>query len=68
MTNPKSRTQNGTAEPKMIIDLVFKPIEPGLKLRLEETQLLLAYMGEILKEIEEEQRVIEEEKAHALTE
>jgi hypothetical protein len=33
----------------------FKPIEPGLKLRPEETQLFLAYIGEILKELEDEE-------------
>jgi hypothetical protein len=42
-------------EQQFLIDLVFKPIELGLKLRPEETQLLLAYIGEILKEIEEEE-------------
>jgi hypothetical protein len=51
-------------EQSLLIDLVFKPVEPGLKLRSEETQLLLAHMSEILKEIEEEEekRIIEEEK------
>ena len=42
-------------EQQFLIDLIFKPIEPGLKLRSEETQLLLAYIGEILKEIEAEE-------------
>lgn len=51
-------------EQQFLINLIFKPIEPGLRLRPEEIQLLLAYMGEILKEIEEEEkRIIEEEKA-----
>ena len=50
-------------EQQFLIDLVFKPIEPGLKLRQAEMQLLLAYIGEILKEIEiEESRVIEDKK------
>ncbi len=44
-------------EQQFLIDLVFKPKEPGLKLRPEETQLLLAYIGEILKEIEEEEQL-----------
>ncbi len=48
-------------EQQFMIDLVFKPIEPGLKLRPEETQLLLAYLGEILKEIEEEQLIVGEQ-------
>ena len=48
-------------EQKFLIDLIFKPDEPGLKLRPEETQLLLAYFSEILKEIEEEEKVINEE-------
>lgn len=51
-------------EPQFLVDLVFKPIAPSLKLRPEETQLLLAYIGEILKEIEEEERqIIEKEKS-----
>ncbi len=50
-------------EQQFLIDLVFKPTEPGLKLRPAETQLLLAYIGEILKEIEiEESRIIEGKK------
>ena len=49
---------------QFFIDMIFKPNESGLRLRPEETQLLLAYIGEILKEIEiEEQKIIEEEKA-----
>ena len=37
-----------------LIDLIFKPDEPGLKLRPQETQLLLSHIGEILMELEEE--------------
>ena len=49
---------------QFLIDLIFKPNEKGLRLRPAETQLLLAYIGEILKEIElEEQMMIEEAKA-----
>ena len=48
-------------EQQFLIDLIFKPKEPGLKLRIEETQLLLAYIGEILKEIEEEEKLINQE-------
>ena len=49
---------------QFFIDMIFKPNESGLRLRPEETQLLLAYIGEILKEIEiEEKLIIEEEKA-----
>lgn len=49
-------------EEQFLIDLIFKPKEPGLKLRIEETQLLLAYISEILKEIEEEEAKITNEK------
>jgi hypothetical protein len=48
-------------ERQFLIDLIFKPNEPGLKLRPEETQLLLSYIGEILKEIEAEERAMSEE-------
>ncbi len=41
-------------EQEFLINLIFKPEEPGLRLRPTETQLLLAYIGEILKEVEEE--------------
>jgi hypothetical protein len=55
--NPVSHNQN------LLVELVFKPLVPNLKLRPQESQLLLAYIGGILKEIEaEEKRVIEEER------
>jgi hypothetical protein len=38
-----------------LIDLIFKPNEGKLRLRPQETQLLLAYYAELLKEIEEEE-------------
>jgi hypothetical protein len=38
-----------------LFDLVFKPLNPNQNLRPEETQLLLAYIGEILQEIEAEE-------------
>ena len=47
---------NQNNEQQFLIDLVFKPVEPGIKLRPEEIQLLLAYMGEILKELEDEEK------------
>ena len=51
-------------EQRFLVDLIFKTEEPGMRLRPAETQLLLAYIGEILKEVEsEEQRIIAEEKA-----
>jgi hypothetical protein len=51
-------------EEQFLIELIFKPKEPGLRLRPAETQLLLAYIGEILQEVElEEKRILEEEKA-----
>jgi hypothetical protein len=49
-------------EQKFLIDLVFKPIEPGLKLRPEETQLILSYIGEILKELEAEENAARNEE------
>ncbi|MGE4352248.1 MAG: hypothetical protein AB7E52_08690 [Bdellovibrionales bacterium] len=50
-------------EKTFLIDIIFKPNESGLKLRPTETQLLLAYIGEILSEVEiEEKRILEEEK------
>lgn len=53
-------------EQQFLIDLVFKPSESGLRLRPAETQLLLAYIGEILSEVEiEEKRILEEEKRAA---
>ena len=52
----------GMDEQQFLIDLVFKPLEPGLRLRPEETQLLLAYIGEILKEVENEEKWISEEE------
>jgi predicted RNA-binding protein len=49
-------------ERQFIIELAFKPLVPNLKLRPQESQLLLAYIGEILKEIEEEERRIVEKE------
>lgn len=50
--------QDTINEERFLIDLIFKPNEPGLILRPEETQLLLAYIGEILKEIQEEEKLL----------
>ena len=47
-------------EQQFLVDLIFKPVESGLKLRPEETQLLLSYLGEILKEIQDEENLIAE--------
>lgn len=56
--------ESPTDEAELLIELVFKPMEPGQRLRPAETQLLLAYMSEILQEVAlEEQRILEEEKA-----
>ena len=49
-------------EQQFLIDLIFKPEENGLKLRPAETQLLLSYIGEILKEIEAEEKLIAKEQ------
>jgi len=46
----------------ILIELAFKPLVPNLKLRPQESQLLLAYIGEILKEIVEEENRIADEK------
>jgi hypothetical protein len=43
-------------ESKFIIDLIFKP-DGGLRLRPQETQLILAHIGEILKELEAEENL-----------
>jgi hypothetical protein len=45
-----------------VVDLIFKPHEPGLRLSPELTQLLLANLAEILKEIDAEERLIVEEE------
>lgn len=51
---------------KFSVEITFKPEEPECRLRPAETRLLLAYMGEILQEIEvEERRIIEEERKAA---
>jgi hypothetical protein len=51
-------------EKNFVIDLIFKPNEGKLRLRPQETQLLLAYYAELLQEItDEEQAIIEDEKA-----
>ncbi len=52
-------------EEQFLIDLIFKPKEPGLRLRIEETQLLLAYIGEILREIAEEENLINQKQNEA---
>ena len=59
-TTDKGGTMNQQVlnEEQFLIDLIFKPNEPGLKFRIEETQLLLAYISEILKEIEEDDQQI----------
>jgi len=45
-----------TDELQLTVELTFKPLPAGKHLRPEESQLLRAYIGEILKEIEEEER------------
>ena len=60
MNNPAS------AEQQFIIDLIFKPNEPKTKLSAEETQLLLSYLGEILKELEaDENDAVNNDNAHS---
>ena len=50
------------SEQQFLIDLVFKPNDSGLRLRPAETQLLLAYIGEILKEVEEAEQATTTER------
>ena len=50
-------------ETRFLIELLFNPNENGLKLRPAEIQLLLAYFGEILKELEAEQKPTEEKQS-----
>jgi len=52
--NGGTMKNHAVPEQQFIIDLIFKPIEPGLKLHPDEVQLLLAHLGEILKELEDE--------------
>lgn len=59
----ENMSQSTINEERFLIDLIFKPNEPGLILRPEETQLLLAYIGEILREIAEEEKLIEQEQS-----
>jgi hypothetical protein len=61
--NAASEKGNTMDEQQFLIDVIFKPIEPGIRLRPEETQLLLAYMGEILKGIENEETLLVEAKS-----
>lgn len=51
-------------ERDFLINLVFKPKDPKLKLNLEQSQLILSYVSDLLKEIEdEEKRIIQEEES-----
>jgi hypothetical protein len=50
--NGGNMNNQAAPEQKFIIDLIFKPVEPGFKIRPEEAQLLLAHLGEILREFE----------------
>lgn len=60
----KAMNEPSIHEHNFLIDLIFKPNEPGLRLPLEESQLLLVYIGEILREIEiEDKRMIAEQNA-----
>lgn len=58
--------EKSSSEQRFLIGFTLRPEEPGYRLRPAETQLLLAYAGEILQEIEiEEKRIIEEERKAA---
>ena len=56
MTLSVTSTEEPMDEPPFLIDLIFKPNESGHRLRPAETQLLLSYIGEILREIEDEEK------------
>jgi hypothetical protein len=45
-------------DPTMLLYMAFKPLVPDLKLNPEQTQLILAYMHEILREAEIEEQVL----------
>ncbi len=55
-------------EQQFLINLLFEPTDPKLRLRPAETQLLLSYIGEILQEIEAEEKIILEEECKAALE
>jgi len=55
-------------EQQFLINLLFEPNDPKLRLRPAETQLLLSYIGEILTEIEAEEKIILEEERKAALE
>ncbi len=61
--NDETNTNPVTLQQDFLIKLAFKPLVPNLKLRPQESQLLLAYIGEILKEIEEEEQAIKEQES-----
>ena len=50
-------------EPHMLLQMAFKPHVTGLKLTLEQSQLILAYLHEILREAEIEEQAIAAEQA-----
>ena len=52
-------------EQQFLINLLFEPNDPKLRLCPAETQLLLSYIGEILHEIEAEEKIILEEEKTA---
>ena len=57
-------TEQLLTERQLVINLIFKPVEPNGKLREAESEVFSAFLGEILKEIEaEEQLILDEEKA-----
>jgi len=46
------RMDESELDEQFFLDMIFKPKESGLRLRPAETQLLLAYIGEIFRKIE----------------
>jgi len=49
-------------ERQFLIELAFKPLVPDLQLTPEQSQLILAYVGEILGQLEAEQIAASDEE------
>jgi uncharacterized protein (DUF849 family) len=58
-TNNKEKIMD---EKQFLVEMAFKPKDPNLKLNLEQSQLILSHVGELLKEIEAEEKRITEEQ------
>jgi len=64
---PKGQVPPSGGDRNLAVKLVFKNKDFGKKLCAEESQLLNAYIGEILEEVEiEEKRIIAEQRRAAI--